>query len=79
MPEYGFKINYFYVFKSDKTLEELSKMNPEELFKIANQEMLKSGDFWGDGIRIWERVFKDCKEYSKNPPKGSQYCGIGET
>ena len=76
MPEYGFKINEFIVFKSDKTLEEMSRMKPEELYKFVREEMLKSGDFWGDGVRIWERVFKDGKEYAKNPPKASTFQGI---
>jgi hypothetical protein len=77
MPEYGFKINNFFVFNSDKTLEEMSKLSEPELFKLVYEAMLKNGDFWGDGIRIWERIFKeDGKEYSIDPPKNSRYKGL---
>lgn len=74
MPEYFLKINYSIAFQSDKSLEELVELEQAELFKLAFNA--PSGDFWGNGIQVWERVFKDGNEYSKNPPENGRYGGI---
>jgi len=65
MTEYCIKINEWFLFSSDKTLDELGEMSPPELYKHTFEQMLKTGDFFGNGIQLMERIFKDNKEYSK--------------
>ena len=69
--EYCVKINYCIVFSSNKPLEELGEMEMWDLLKEAWES--NSMDFYGNGVELWERVFKDKREYAKELPEDHRY------